>query len=81
MATITVRNLDTEVSEGLKALASEHGRSMEAEARVILATAVRAPSTGQSSSLGTRIRDRFAGLDWDFEAPRTDLPRPPSFDA
>jgi plasmid stability protein len=40
MATITVRNLTDEVQQRLKRRAAEHGRSMEAEARAILTSAV-----------------------------------------
>ncbi|KQO47594.1 MULTISPECIES: hypothetical protein [unclassified Frigoribacterium] len=36
MATLTVRGLDPEVIEGLKALSSSHGRSMEAEVRLMV---------------------------------------------
>jgi plasmid stability protein len=37
---ITVRNLDDAVQQRLKERAAAHGRSMEAEARAILTTAV-----------------------------------------
>ncbi|CAN5131723.1 plasmid stabilization protein [soil metagenome] len=77
MATLTVRNLDSKVSEGLKALGARHGRSMEAEAREILATAVERDSV-PAKGLATLIRERFAHLDTsdiDFsrspEAPHT----------
>ena len=40
MAVITVRNLDDEVQARLKVRAAAHGRSMEAEARAILTSAV-----------------------------------------
>lgn len=36
MATLTVRGLDPEVIERLKALSARHGRSMEAEARLMV---------------------------------------------
>ena len=36
MATLTVRGLDPEVIEGLKALSASHGRSMEAEVRLMV---------------------------------------------
>ena len=36
MATIVIRNVDDELHARLKASASEHGRSMEAEARARL---------------------------------------------
>lgn len=44
MATLTVRNLDDAVQHGLRRRAAEHGRSMEAEARLILTAAVGTPS-------------------------------------
>lgn len=65
VAVLTVRNLDDETRAGLKELGVEHGRSMEAEARAILAHAVRArqkPSGG--TGLGSRIHELFADLDW-----------------
>lgn len=40
MATITVRNLDDAVQQRLRERAAAHGRSMEAEVRAILTTAV-----------------------------------------
>jgi plasmid stability protein len=41
MATLVIRDLDDEVKARLRVQAAEHGRSMEAEARAILAAAVR----------------------------------------
>ena len=41
MAMITIRNLDAEVKRGLQVRAAMNGRSMEAEARAILAVIVR----------------------------------------
>ncbi len=35
MATLTIRNLDPAIKERLRVRAAEHGRSMEAEVRVI----------------------------------------------
>ena len=46
MATITVRNLDSEVQQQLKVRAARNNRSMEAEARAILSAAVRTESLG-----------------------------------
>jgi plasmid stability protein len=75
MPTLTVRNLDDDTKAALAALAASHGRSMEAEARVILAEAVRKRVVADAGGLGTRIRDRFAGLDW--EAPTERSPERP----
>ncbi|WP_394288759.1 FitA-like ribbon-helix-helix domain-containing protein [Corynebacterium variabile] len=46
MTSIIVRGLDESVKADLAALAREHGRSMEAEARDILTRAVRRPNVG-----------------------------------
>jgi antitoxin FitA len=75
MATLTIRDLDDDVKARLRIRAAENGRSMEAEARELLATALigRRPARG----LGSHIRDRFAdigGADLDI-APRDDLAR------
>ena len=40
MFSLTARNLDSEIVIALKALGAAHGRSLEAEVRVILAAAV-----------------------------------------
>jgi antitoxin FitA len=44
MASLTIRNLTDEIRTRLRVRASRNGRSMEAEARAILAGAVNAPS-------------------------------------
>ena len=75
MSTLTVRNLDSETTIALKALGAEHGRSMEAEVRVILAAAVRARTSEAVEGLGSRIRTRFDGIEWDGGARRDDRPR------
>lgn len=62
---LTVRNLDEETRAGLKQLGIEHGRSMEGEARVILAEAVRGRRTStRAHGLGSRIHELFADVDW-----------------
>ena len=80
MASITVRNLDDEVKQKLRVRAAEHGCSMEAEVRAILAKAVvtdRAPLEG----LGTRVHGRFKANDGnDLELPeREPMPEPPRY--
>lgn len=65
MAALTVRNIDEETRAGLKELGAQHGRSMEGEARVILADAVRRHREATTSGgLGSRIHELFADLDW-----------------
>jgi plasmid stability protein len=62
ISTLTVRNLDPEITDAIKALGVEHGRSMEAEARVLLAEAVGKRANG-SRGLAARIHARFAELE------------------
>lgn len=61
MATLTIRDFDDELKAGLRVRAAKHGRSMEAEVRAILRSALIKPS----SELGVarRIRQRFADVD------------------
>ena len=80
MAMLTVRDLDPEVKHKLQQRAALHGRSMEAEVRHILRTAV---ESEEPRGLVTSIRDHFAGLDLDLElSDRAEEPqRPFSFDS
>jgi plasmid stability protein len=69
MATLTIRGLDDGVRDRLRQRAAEHGRSMEAEARAILSSAVSRsnPTTG----FGSRVHARFAQLQIrELELPR-----------
>ena len=61
MASLVIRDLDEGIKTRLRVQAAEHGRSMEAEARLILSTALsgRRPTRG----LGSYIRDSFADLE------------------
>jgi plasmid stability protein len=60
VATLMIRGLDEDLKARLRIQAAEHGRSMEAEARALLAAALtaRRPSRG----LGSYIRDQFAEI-------------------
>ncbi|HEV2241968.1 MAG TPA: toxin-antitoxin system [Streptosporangiaceae bacterium] len=60
MAALNIRNLDETVKWRLQMRAARHGRSMEAEARAILAEAVREPA--DSAGLFTALLDRFGVL-------------------
>lgn len=51
MAMLTVRNLSTETHRALRARAVQHGRSMEAEVREILESAIRPHSRIKLGSL------------------------------
>ena len=61
MATITVRDLDEATRDALRVRAARNGRSMEAEVRDILTTAV-AVEPSSTVGLGTRIRQLFADI-------------------
>ena len=74
MPTLTVRNLDEDTKALLVALAAKNGRSMEAEARVILAEAVHVLTVAELGGLGTRIHERFADLDWEPLTTRSSEP-------
>ena len=68
MGTLVIRDLDDDVKTRLRKRAAANGRSMEAEARVILANAVTTQRPPQR--LGTFIHERFAA------AGGVDLPIP-----
>ncbi len=80
MAAISIRALDDRVHERLRVRAARHGRSMEAEVRVILEDAVSEP--GESVGLAQALLARFGdagGVDLELprrsQAPRAaDLP-------
>ena len=70
MESIVIRGLDQSVQEQLAAQAAEHGRSLEAEVRDIVATAVRRPNI----ALALLQAARAAGGVDDLPIPeRTDL--------
>lgn len=73
MATLMIRGLDEGVKARLRVQAAEHGRSMEAEARALLAEALcgRRPARG----LGSYISEQFAGIGGvDLDIPPRDEP-------
>jgi antitoxin FitA len=81
MSMLTVRDLDPEVKEKLRRRAARNGRSMEAEARLILAAAVEAAD--DPLDLVASIRKHFAGTRIELElSDRTSaVQRPIAFDA
>lgn len=81
MAALSIRDLDESVKRRLQLRAAQHGRSMEAEARAILAEAVREPA--DSAGMFTELLDRFAALGGiDIALPdRTDPARAVDFTA
>ena len=81
MASITIRNLDDEVITRLRVRASAKGRSMEQEARLILASAVDRELT-PVERLGTAIHELFKPFGGvELELPTRELMRdPPRFE-
>lgn len=81
MATLTIRGLDEETHARLRVQAARHGRSMEAEVRAILREWL--VPEGDERGLGSKIHERFAGLEGELEVPdrRSEFPRAAVFDA
>ena len=81
MASITIRNLDDEVKARLRKRAAGHGRSLEEEARLILADAVEREAV-PAKGLGTALRELFkpfGGVEPEIP-PREPMREPPRFD-
>ena len=74
MAVVTVRNLPEETHRALRLRAAQHGRSTEAEIRVILEEAVRPEGRVKIGSALAAFGQRLGGLDLqitrDESAPR-----------
>ncbi len=71
MTTITIRNVDDELKERLKVRASEHGRSMEAEAREILREVLDRANKPEPGDLYRAVRgivEPLGGIDLDLPA-------------
>ena len=81
-ASITIRNLEPSLKERLRIRAAQHGRSMEAEARGILQTALTSQAGPSPRHLYDRVRARFAPLGGvDLELPLREPARePPRFE-
>src|SRR4051794_19647315 len=80
-ASITIRNLDGRVKERLRVRAARNGRSMEAEARSILAESLVGEDTDEAPNLAEAIRRRVAclgGVDLE-EHPAVFIGEPPRF--
>ena len=81
MASITIRNLDDDVKTRLRVRASANGRSMEEEARLILAEAVDrepAPREGLGSAIN-ELFEPFGGVELELP-PREPMRDPPRFE-
>lgn len=71
MASVTVRNLPDETHRALRVLAATHGRSTEAEIRVILENAARPAGRIKLGSLLAEIGRGVGGVDLEIERDRT----------
>ena len=69
-ASVTVRSLSPETHRALKVRAARHGRSTEAEIRVILEEAVRPQQRVKIGSALAAFGRRFGGIDLDIERDR-----------
>ena len=81
IASIIVRNLDEGLKRRLRIRAAQNGRSMEAEVRDILQTALNSQPAAPEN-LATAIRSRFeplGGVELDLP-PRSHTRTPPKFD-
>ncbi len=79
MASITIRNIDSALKEQLRVQAAQHGRSMEAEARTILAYTLNASSSEENFAVS--INKIFAPLHLESFTvpPRQKARNPPDF--
>lgn len=79
MPSITVRNVTAEVHRALRVRAAAHGRSAEAEIRVILENAVRPDGRIKLGSLLAEIGREVGGFDLEIERDKTPI-EPMSFE-
>ena len=79
MGSLTIRNLDNNLKSQLRLRAARHGRSMEAEARIILSQTLNTPVGEQN--LAAAIHRRFESLDIESLPipPRQAVRSPPEF--
>jgi plasmid stability protein len=81
MAALSIRDLDDSVREKLRLRAARHGRSMEAEIRLILTAAATEEEERPRNDLFGALTERFTqlgGVDLDLPA-RTAPPRAADF--
>ena len=72
MPAVTVRNLPEETHRALKLRAAQHGRSTEAEIRIILEEAVRRQKSTRIGSALAEFGRKFGGIE--IEANRDSRP-------
>lgn len=79
MASLTIRNLDNNLKAQLRQRAARHGRSMEAEARAILAQTLSTPSVEQNLAVAIHRRFESLGVESLPIPPRQAARNPPEF--
>jgi len=85
MASLTIRKLDDGLKKRLRLQAARHGRSMEEEARLLLASALQRPPrrsqrvAGNAADAIAAIFDPIGGVELDLPQ-RTATREPPRFD-
>ena len=83
LPSITIRKLDADVKNRLRKRAANNGRSMEAEARLILRDALVTKPSSKSENLAEIIRAHMAplgGVELELPPRRISDREPPTFD-
>ena len=71
IASVTIRNIPTATHRALRVRAAQHGRSTEAEIRLILEAAVKPEGRVKLGSLLAQIGREAEGVDLDITRDRT----------
>ena len=79
MASLTIRNLDTNLKAQLRQRAAQHGRSMEAEVRIILSQTLNVPRSEQNLAVAIHRRFESFGIESLSILPRQAIRNPPEF--
>lgn len=74
MPAVTIRNLPEATHRALKARAKKHGRSTEAETRLIIETAVRPANRVRLGSELAELGRKYGGIDIQIERDQTPTP-------
>jgi plasmid stability protein len=74
MPAVTIRNLPEATHRALKARAAKHGRSTEAEIRLIIETAVRPAHRVRLGSELAELGRKYGGIDLEIERDQTPTP-------
>ena len=74
MPAVTIRNLPEATHRALKARAAKHGRSTEAELRLIIETAVRPRDRVRLGSELAELGRKYGGIDLPVERDQTPTP-------